>query len=114
MSRIKHIEFAGRNGPALEAFYSALFGWSIVRKETGPGFQYGDIRVEGEPTAGIRHEPEGKDEVVVYVEVDDLEGTVDKARVLGAKVRISPMQYGDLRFALLEDPEGNPIGITQQ
>lgn len=114
MARIKHIEIAGRDGERLKKFYSELFDWRIERKDTA-GFDYYDIEIEfgGKPTAGIRHEPDGKAELVVYIEVDNLESTVEKAEKLGARVRIPPMAYGDLNFALIEDPEGNPIGLTQ-
>lgn len=114
MARIKHIEIAGRNGAQLKKFYSELFDWKIERKDVS-GFDYYDVETEpaGKPTAGIRHEPEGKAELVVYIEVDDLEQTVARAKKLNATVRIPPMAYGELSFALIEDPEGNPIGLTQ-
>ncbi|NNF51776.1 MAG: hypothetical protein HKN59_04985 [Gammaproteobacteria bacterium] len=114
MARIKHIEIAGRNGEQLKKFYAELFDWQIERKDVS-GFDYYDIKTEpgGKPTAGIRHEPEGKAELVVYIEVDDLEKTVARAKKLNANVRIPPMLYGELTFALIEDPEGNPIGLTQ-
>jgi predicted enzyme related to lactoylglutathione lyase len=38
---------------------------------------------------------------------------VATAKSLGAAVRIPPMQHDGLRFALIQDPEGNPIGLTQ-
>lgn len=113
MSKIKHIEIAGVDGNALRTFYGELFGWQISRREVA-GFDYFDIELGGEPTGGIRHEPEGKPEIVVYVEVSDLKEAVDRATSLGATVRIPPMQYGELEFALIEDPEGNPIGLTQE
>ncbi len=114
MARIKHIEIAGRDGDQLKKFYAELFDWQIERKDVS-GFDYYDIEIElgGKPSAGIRHEPDGKAEIVVYIEVDDLAGTVAKAEKLKAKVRIPPMAYGELSFALIEDPEGNPIGLTQ-
>ncbi len=112
MGRIKHIEIAGVDGPKLESFYAELFGWKINRKKVG-GFDYGDIELPEEPTAGIRHEPHGKPEIVIYIEVVDVDAAVEEARALGATIRIPPIQYGDVRFALFEDPEGNAIGLTQ-
>ena len=113
MASIKHIEIAGRDGRRLESFYRQLFGWEIQRKQVS-GFDYSDIVFEEGPSAGIRHEPDGHPEVVVYVEVRNLERAVHEAKELGAKVRIPPMEYGDLHFALIQDPEGNPIGLTQK
>jgi len=109
---IKHIEIAGRDGPALCEFYRQVFGWPIERTDTG-GFDYYNVRVTGEPTAGIRHEPDGKAELVIYYEVDDLEGSYQRALANGGTPRIPPTEYGELRFALLSDPEGNPVGLTQ-
>ena len=113
MAKIKHIEIAGVDGGKLKSFYGELFDWSIVHRDVS-GFDYYDIEVGGEPTAGIRHEPEGKAEIVVYIEVKELEKSVEKAKLLGAEVRIPPMEYGDLHFAVIADPEGNPIGLTQE
>ncbi len=112
MARIKHIEIAGKNGANLADFYRDLLGWKISRRDVG-GFDYYDIDRAGNPTAGIRSEPDGKPEIVAYIEVDDLESVFAGAKSLGANVRIPPKEYGELRFALIEDPEGNPIGLTQ-
>ncbi|HUF04380.1 MAG TPA: VOC family protein [Aridibacter sp.] len=112
MAKPKHIEIAGVDGGALRDFYTSVFGWRIEKRDMA-GFDYYDIATGEGPTAGIRHEPEGKAELVVYFEVDDLEETVERAESAGALVRIPPMEYGDLKFALIEDPEGNPIGLTE-
>lgn len=116
MAKIKHIEIAGVDGGRLESFYRDLFGWEITRRKVG-GFDYSDIQLPkglDAPTAGIRHEPEGQPEIVVYVEVADLKESVKKAEATGRAVRIPPMEHGDLYFALVEDPEGNPIGLIQE
>ena len=113
MPKIKHIEIAGVDGYKLQAFYGKLFGWLISRREVG-GFDYHDNDIPGELTAGIRHEPKGKPEIVVYVEVNDLDRSVEKAEDLGGRIRIPPTQHGSLRFALIEDPEGNPVGLTEK
>ncbi len=111
---IRHIEIAGRDGPKLEEFYQLLFGWRMKPQDLA-GYRYTDVTppaaAPGGPTGGIRHEPDGKPELVVYVEVDDLETTVDLAEDLGAEVRIPPTEHGGNRFALINDPEGNPIGL---
>jgi predicted enzyme related to lactoylglutathione lyase len=112
MGKIGHIEFAGTDGAALKDFYGSLFGWEISRRDMG-GFDYFDITTDSDFTAGIRHEPEGCAEIVVYIRVEDVDGSVATAQALGAGVRIPPMDYGDLRFALITDPQGNPVGLTQ-
>ena len=111
---IVHFEIAGKDGEKLEQFYAALFGWRIQRKEAG-GTPYGAIP-EGEAGplgGGVRHEPEGSAEVVLYVRVPDLKASVAKAQSMGASVRIPPLETPDVTFALLSDPEGNPVGLVQ-
>jgi predicted enzyme related to lactoylglutathione lyase len=112
MATISHIEIAGTDGHRLKQFYEGLFGWEIRQRDAG-GFDYFDIGVSGSPSAGIRHEPDGHAEIVVYLEVDHLDEVVATAKTLGASVRIPPMRHGNLRFALIQDPEGNPFGLTQ-
>lgn len=113
MHEIKHVEIAGINGERLESFYSELLGWQIERRHPG-GFNYGHVAFNDALSAGIRHEPEGPAEIVIYVEVEDVEASVEHAVSLGATIRIPPMQAGDLFFALIQDPEGNPLGLTQK
>ena len=109
-----HIEFAGKDGAKLEAFYTALFDWEIVQEDMG-GYTYSTIKFpDNSVTGGIRHEPEGKAEVVLYVQVDDLNDAFARAQELGGSVRIPPMETPALTFALMEDPEGNPIGLVQK
>lgn len=113
-ARIVHFEVAGRNGDALEHFYAELFDWKINR-ESPAGHTYGriDLAKSGELTGGIRHEPQGKAEVVFYVEVPDLPDAVGRAKELGGSVRIPPMDFDGMKFALLQDPAGNPVGLIE-
>lgn len=111
---LAHFEIAGRDGEALESFYSQLFDWSITRRDAG-GFPYGDIDTGANPglTGGIRHEPTGQPEIVLYFKVPDLQAAVDQAQNLGAKLRIPPMETPEIKFAMIEDPEGNPVGLLE-
>ena len=112
---VVHFEIAGREGEKLESFYKGLFGWNIERRITG-GYPYGYIKTGGERgiDGGIRHEPEGKPEVVFYVEVAELAVAVEKAKELGGSVRIPPMNTPEVTFALILDPEGNSVGMIQK
>lgn len=113
MGRIGHIEIAGQDGEKLEEFYANLLGWQIDRRDIG-GHQYGDVKLEGAShSLGIRHEPDGKAEIVLYVAVEDLDASVAKALDLGATLRIPRIDAGEIYFALVQDPEGNPLGLTE-
>ena len=47
-----------------------------------------------------------------YVEgLDDLDEAITKAKKAGAKVQLPPTPVDGYHFAIIEDPEGNPIGL---
>lgn len=112
--RLVHFEFAGKDGESLEAFYRDLFGWAIKREDVG-GMPYGRIaKGEAGPfTGGIRFEPEGGGETVLYFAVEDAKAAVDKAQKLGAKVRVPVMNFEGMTFAVMIDPAGNLIGLIE-
>jgi predicted enzyme related to lactoylglutathione lyase len=112
---IVHIEFAGKDGHALEAFYRELFGWDS-RRETPGGHDYGRFTPAGGSavTGGIRHEPEGPAETVVYVRVADVARSAERAQELGGRVRLGPMTHDERIFAIVEDPAGNPVGLLDR
>jgi predicted enzyme related to lactoylglutathione lyase len=112
---IIHFEVAGTDGTALETFYAELFKWKIDHQGEGD-MQYGFIS-EGSAGAvggGIRHEPDGKPEVVFYVEVDDVKLAIEHAKALGATVRIEPINTGDVTFGMIRDPQGNSVGLIER
>ena len=111
---IIHFEVAGTDGPSLETFYSSLFGWRIEHQGHGD-LQYGFVQdgTAGPVGGGIRHEPGGKPEVVFYVQVQNLETAIRQACDLGGSVRIEPVETGDVTFAMINDPQGNPVGLIQ-
>jgi predicted enzyme related to lactoylglutathione lyase len=50
----------------------------------------------------------------VYVTVDDLQATLDKAKGLGGEVLMPPMEVpGGPTIAQFKDPQGNLIGIMK-
>jgi len=114
-SPLAHFEIAGRDGERLEGFYATLFEWKLNRVSAG-GHNYAYIDTGSNPglTGGIRHEPEGSAEVVLYVEVGNVEEATRRAQELGGTVRIPPMSFDDKTFSLVADPEGNAIGLIQK
>lgn len=111
---VTHFEIAGQDGERLESFYAGLFDWKVEAREiAGNRYAYLETGSEEGLTGGIRHEPDGRAEIVLYVEVEDLEASIARAEGLGATIRIPPMETPEVTFALIEDPEGNPIGLIQ-
>ncbi|HEY1331909.1 MAG TPA: VOC family protein [Actinomycetota bacterium] len=52
--------------------------------------------------------------VTVYVEVDDLQATLDKAEEMGAKTILPPSEgSGGPSLTIFTDPSGNRIGLAK-
>ena len=111
---VVHFEIAGKDGPTLRDFYSKLFGWQFKLWEGGP--DYGMIGAGAEKNAiggGVGATPPGmKPYVTFYIEVADLQASLDKATKLGGKVVLPPTPIPDIgASALFTDPDGNLIGL---
>lgn len=114
---VVHFEVTGKDGKALHKFYSEVFEWDVKadnemnygvveRYTTGEGVGIG---------GGIAQGPDGYDgHVTVYVEVPDIEASLQKAESLGAKRMMGPEEVmEDLTIALFTDPEGHVMGMIQ-
>jgi len=114
-----HFEVCGTDAPALQAFYSGLFGW-VIDSENSMG--YGVVGRDGNTNAdgagiggGIAAAPEGyPGHVTFYVEVPDVEAALVKAEGLGGKRMMGPDEVMDgLVIGLFTDPEGHTIGLVK-
>jgi len=106
-NHISHVEVSGTNPDQLREFYGQVFDWQIQHM---PEMQYN--MVDGSPSIGIGSSPENP-YVTFYVDVDDLQATLDKAEAAGGKTIMPPMEIpGTVKMAMFADPEGHFIGIT--
>lgn len=105
-----HFQIGGRDAATLKRFYQDVLGWEVdepapigaIRTGTGAGIDGGLHQVD-------EHQ---RPYLAVYVAVDDLLGTVDKARAAGAEIIVPPTDVeGVGSFAMFQDPEGNCIGL---
>ena len=107
---VTHFEIGCRDSAKTSDFYAKLFDWQMkpmgpaTMIETGPGGIGGHI-------TSLGHEPHNY--VMVYVEVDDLKGYLDKAGELGGKTIVPPVKLPENQgsFAWMADPDGNVIGL---
>ncbi|MEU2613180.1 VOC family protein [Micromonospora sp. NPDC007271] len=97
------------------AFCGALFGWRFEEFTPSEAVAGATVWRDGEEIGLITDAPEpgGSPTTVLYVQVDDLRGTVERARDLGAKVLVEPVFVDDETgaFADLADPAGVTIGV---
>ncbi len=108
---VVHFEIGCRDSAATQAFYRELFDWQITAAGAAAVINTGGgAGIDGHITA-LGHEPHNY--VTVYVQVDDLQAYLDKAKALGGKTLVPPVPIPTGKFAWMADPEGNLIGLLQ-
>ncbi|WP_242888107.1 VOC family protein [Actinomadura litoris] len=127
---VVHFEIEGRDGEALQRFYSDMFGWLInadnparyglVSREenvSGDGVGIGGavFEVPETPSSSWRGptRAEGyQGHVTIFVEVDDVETALAQAERLGGTRLQGPDEVmGGLTMGKFSDPEGHLIGL---
>jgi uncharacterized protein len=108
-------EVTGKNGPALQSFYSKLFDWKV--NDAGDGSGYGLVEAaEKGISGGIGASQDGgSGGVTFYVEVDDPAEYLRKAEKLGGSTIVPPTEIENfgLTFAFFADPEGHVVGLSK-
>lgn len=105
---VVHFEIGCRDSERTRTFFSALFGWQIdvagpaALIAAAPGGIGGHISALG-------HEPHNY--VTVYVEVPDVAAYLEKAKALGGRVVVPPVEIPTGTFAWFADLDGNTIGL---
>jgi predicted enzyme related to lactoylglutathione lyase len=99
---------------ATHAFYSTLFGWTVV--DPGPDYGgYVNFHLDGEPVAGcMKNAPEMQvpDLWSVYLAVEDPKATTDAAAEHGGAVIVPPMDVLELgTMAVVADAGGAAVGM---
>jgi predicted enzyme related to lactoylglutathione lyase len=111
-----HWEIGAKDPVKLAEFYKKLFNWEINHV---PQIDYHLCEVgEGGIGGGIAKIDETKGEkpyITVYIKVDDLQATLDKAVKMGAKVLVPPTLISEQigSFAMFTDPDGLLVGILK-
>ncbi|CAN5199645.1 VOC family protein [soil metagenome] len=106
---VVHFEVVGRDGAALQSFYTQMFGWQI---DANNPMQYGVVPPsEGGIGGGIAQSDSPA--LTFYVQVDDPQTYLDRAEALGGRT-VMPVTSipGTVTFAQIADPEGNVVGVV--
>jgi predicted enzyme related to lactoylglutathione lyase len=108
-----HFEIPADDTEKLATFYSTLFGWKCTRTPV-PGFDYW-VCMTGEGPGidgGIVKKGSPQHAVTNYVDVEDVNAALEKAKALGASVALPKTPVPGMGwFALAFDPQGNPFGL---
>jgi len=94
------------------SFYSAMFNWDIG---DGPIMNIPAGIGGPEPGPAGQIQPGAFPDVSLYIQVNNLRSTIDKAIELGGKETIPPFDLENGQtLAAIEDPEGNFVMLVQQ
>lgn len=109
---VNWFEIAGKDVEGLVSFYGDLFGLE-AKDLSGTGYHQVEAE-DGGIAGGIWNGgATNASYAICYFFVDDVDKSVKKAEELGAKVLVPAQANGPVRFAHLEDPAGNRVGVYQ-
>ena len=108
------IEIIANDQLRMKTFYSKVFGW---RYQTGTGnFAYVHFGERKLPLLGgigqaVPNTPGFEPGHYFYLLVDDLKATIEAAVQAGGEEFVQPTKADGYHFAMIRDPERNPIGL---
>ncbi|MGJ8672840.1 VOC family protein [Rubritalea sp.] len=109
-------EITTNNKASSVAFYSKLFGWTTEDMELPDGQTYTTFKQGERVVAGCVVPPEGACDTAAwlhYVNVEDVDNSVVKAKELGATVIKERTDLPMGSFAIIQDPEGGVFAFWQ-
>ena len=103
---------------AASKFYSGLFGWAVNKVPGTYGDEYFEFAKDGNSAAGMMAiKAEWGDMPAnwsIYFVVASLDATIEKAKSMGAREVMPPMQTEDVgRFVFLQDPQGAYVAFIE-
>lgn len=117
--KIEWIDLTVNDAPEVVSFYEEVAGWSSSKVKVG---DYDDFCVHPagteQPVAGICHaRGENADmpaQWLIYINVDDLEASMEKCIRLGGKIVVPLRDMGSHgRMCVVQDPAGAVAGLIQ-
>ncbi len=110
---VVHFEVLGRDAEATQGFYAKIFDWPMEKVMDSyamvrPG---GETGIAGGVGATIEDAPGHS---TFYVEVDDLQATLEAIGTAGGSTVQPPMDVPNgPSIALFKDPDGNLVGLVK-
>ena len=120
--RVVHFEIPFEDGDRARGFYADVFGWNIVNMpemnytmvSTGPTDEQGPPSEPGFINGGMLQRDAPVGSPVIVVDVEDIDGSLEKIEKLGGSTVIAKQAVADMGFsAYFKDPEGNLMGLWQ-
>jgi predicted enzyme related to lactoylglutathione lyase len=110
---VVHFEVLGTNAEATQSFYAGVFDWPMEKvmdtyAMVKPG---GETDIPGGVGSAM---PGSSGHSTFYVEVEDLQATLEKIEAAGGSTVQPPMDVpGGPSIALFHDPDGNLVGLVK-
>ena len=108
---VVRFEVGAADAQPLVAFYAELFGWDM--QTISEGYTVVDTRGGEGLTGGVGRSSTGDPWATFYVEVDDLQATLERAEALGAKTVVPVLELPGMAFAMFDDPDGLLVGLMR-
>jgi predicted enzyme related to lactoylglutathione lyase len=109
---VVYFEIGSADDETLQRYYAELFGWSYAIPQ--PGYAVVDTRAGTGITGGIGRSRDGSPWATFYVEVDDIQASLDKAVALGGRAVVPVTVIPSVvTWAMFTDPDGLLIGLVQ-
>jgi predicted enzyme related to lactoylglutathione lyase len=109
---VVHLELHTQEAPSASEFYTRLLGWRPERVQTESGC-YLALGCGDELGAGIVECSTEHALWLPYVEVDGIDEATERARRLGASVRLGPREGPAGWRSVVSTPEGGEIALWQ-
>ena len=109
---VVHLELNTDNLPRACAFYTRLFGWEAQTIHLGSS-SYVSLELGSRLEGGVVERDADSSLWLPYVEVGDVAGLTERARSLGASVRVEPREGPAGWRSVLEAPAGGEIALWQ-
>ena len=109
---VTHFEITAKDSKKLQDFYTKAFEWKLI--DAPQNYKMVDTNADGHGIGGgIGQSRDGKGMLTVYIESDDIKGTLAKVEKLGGRTVMPATQAGPVEIALFADPEGNVVGLAK-
>jgi predicted enzyme related to lactoylglutathione lyase len=117
---ISWFEIYTTNFERAKKFYSEVFGYKLeelpLASENHPDMRYAVFSNEGDGVGGalvrIKEVNPGHGGTMVYFDTNDIDAELSRVETAGGKIIRWKQSIGEYGFiALVEDPEGNMIGL---
>ena len=108
---VVRFEVGAADHQPLVAFYAELFGWDM--RTISESYTLVDTRGGQGLIGGVGRSGTGDPWVSFYVEVDDLEATLERAEALGGRTVVPALEFPGMAFAMFDDPDGLLVGLMR-